>query len=373
MPRVDYSFDAVTERLKKGKVRARIYKRGNKLWLQATLPPKPQSDRIKPYQQRISLGLPANEDGYRRAEQEAQLLSARLTSGTFDWRDYLKLELIPEYKPAELWIQEFKRNYLETHNLKPSTWVNQWQKIYRRLPSNEPLTSKMLEEQVLLTERNTRNRMETCRKLQHLANFAGIDVDLLQYKGNYGPSKVEERDIPSDAEIAKIWHQIPNLAWQWAYGMMAAFGLRDQEIFFCEWSDDGLLVTKGKTGSRLVFLGLYPQWVEEWELRNIKRPNVKDAEAAYEAGRLGEKVARQFRRYKIPFQPYDLRHAFGIRASVTFELPVTTAAALMGHTPKIHLARYHKHIKLKQNQETAMRILNRPDSPKPPDVLQGLT
>lgn len=368
MPRIEYTPRAVTKRLKDGKVQARVYRRGNRLWLQATLPPKPNSDRENPYQQRISLGLPANEDGYRRAEQEAQLLGARLASGTFEWRDYLSENVLPEYKPVHLWVNEFKRNYLETHNLKPSTWSNQWEKIYKRLPPNEPLTSEMLEAQVFLTERNTRNRMATCRKLQHLATFAGLGIDLLQYKGNYGPSQVEERDIPSDAEIARIWKEIPNPDWQWAYGMMAAFGLRDQEIFFCEWIDDGLLVTKGKTGSRLVFLGLYQEWVEEWDLRNIKLPKVRDAEAAYDAGRLGEKVARQFRRYKIPFQPYDLRHAFGIRASVTFELPVTTAAALMGHTPKIHLARYHKHIKLKQNQEAAKRILSRPDSPKPPSV-----
>ncbi|MEO1298836.1 MAG: hypothetical protein AAFW75_24265 [Cyanobacteria bacterium J06636_16] len=231
--------------------------------------------------------------------------------------DYLSKNTLPEYKPVHLWVSEFKRRYLETHNLKPSTWNNQWEKIYKRLSPDEPLTSEMLEAQVLLTKRNMRNRMETCRKLQHLATFAGIDVDLLQYKGNYGPSRVEERDIPSDAEIARVWKEIPNPAWQWAYGMMAAFGLRDQELFFCEWTADGLLVTKGKTGSRLVFLGLYPEWLEEWDLRTVKLPKVKDAKAAYDADRLGEKVARQFRRYKIPFQPYDLCHAFGIRASVT--------------------------------------------------------
>ncbi len=110
MPRTDYTPEAVNPRLKDGRVQARIYQRGGKLWLQATLPPKLGSDCEKPYQQRISLGLPANDDGCRRAEQEAHLLSGRLTSGTFDWRDYLSLELIPEYKPVRLWIEEFKQS-----------------------------------------------------------------------------------------------------------------------------------------------------------------------------------------------------------------------------------------------------------------------
>jgi hypothetical protein len=82
------------------------------------------------------------------------------------------------------------------------------------------------------TERNTRNRKETCRKLQALADFAGLEVDLLQYKGNYGASKVEDRDVPSDEEIALWWKKIPNLSWRCVYGLMAAFGLRDHEVFF---------------------------------------------------------------------------------------------------------------------------------------------
>ncbi|MEM6451035.1 MAG: hypothetical protein AAF703_12040 [Cyanobacteria bacterium P01_D01_bin.105] len=366
MSKIEYTREAVAKRLKDGKVQARIYKRGDRLWLQATLPPKPGSNREKPFQQRISLGLPANTDGYRRAEQEAKLLGGRLASGTFDWKDYMSLELIPEYKPVKNWVQDFKEHYLETHTLKDATWINQWQKIFKRLSPEERLTSQMLQSQVIKTARDTRDRMETCRKLQHLANFAGIEIDLLQYKGTYGPSQVEARDIPDDSEIAQVWNQIPNPSWQWAYGVMATFGLRDHELFFCEWTNDGLFVIKGKTGPRIVFVGLYEEWIDKWDLRTIKRPKVKNPHNDYEKGRLGTKVSRQFRRYKIPFSPYDLRHAFGIRASVTFALPVTTAAALMGHSPKIHLDRYHKHIKLKENQDVAQRILNRPDRLKPP-------
>lgn len=368
MPKKEWTYEAVSQRLKEGKVKASIVQRGGMLWLQTTLPPKPGSERPRPYQQKISLGVPANEDGFRRAEQEARLLGSLLASGKFDWNAYIRAERLPENKPARVWIEEFKLHYMQTHALKESTWKNQWDKVFKRLSPDQPLYAETLVSLVHQTDRNTRNRAETCRKFQQLADFAGLKVDLLQYKGSYGAAKVQGRDIPSDETIAYWWTQIPNPSWQWVYGVMAALGLRDHEVFFCEWLDDGLFVTKGKTGPRLVFQALYEEWVDEWNLRTINRPKVSDADALYEAGKLGDKVARQFRRYGIPFTPYDLRHAFGIRSSVKFELPVTTAAALMGHSPEIHLKRYHRHIQLRQNQDAAKRIMERPDRPKPPQI-----
>jgi integrase len=366
--KLEYTLEAVNQRLTDGRVKSKVFQRGGMLYLQATLPPKPGSDRPVPYQQRISLGVPANQDGFRSAEQEARLLGAELVSNKFDWSKYLKPDRLPETKPIVLWVEEFRVRYLETNSLKETTWENDWVKIYKRLPQNEPLTKELLLDFAHRTGRNTRNRKETCKKLQHLANFAGLEVSLLQLQGNYGPSKVRDRDIPSDEDIALQWTKIPNPAWRWVFGVMAAFGLRDHEVFFCEWTDEGLLVTKGKTGPRLVFQPLYQEWVDGWNLRTIQRPNVQDVDLVYARNKLGDKIARQFRRYDIPFTPYSLRHAFGIRASVTFELPVTTAAALMGHSPQIHLQRYHKHIQLKSNQAAAKRVMERSDRPKPPVI-----
>jgi hypothetical protein len=199
----------------------------------------------------------------------------------------------------------------------------------------------------------------------------GLTIYVLQYKGNYGPTRVKDRDIRSDEEIAYWWKQIPNPAWRWVYGVMAALDLRDHEVFFCEWREDGLYVTEGKTGPRLVFGAFYPEWINEWNLKEIIRPNIDaraivDKTGSYES--LGDKVARQFRRYKIPFPPYDLRHAYAIRASVIFGLPETTTSGLMGHSLQIHTQRYHKHIKLAHNRAAAKRILDNPNRPKPPVV-----
>lgn len=366
--KLEYTFEAVNERLRKSHVKVALYRRGEMLWLRATLPPKPGSDRPLPYQQKISLGLPTSEDGFNKAEKEANLLGSALVAGKFDWSMYLSPDRLPENKSAAKWVEEFRSHYMETHSLKEATWNNQWQKIYGRLLPDQPLTEDLLKGLAVATVRDTRNRKETCIKLQNLADFAGITVNLLQYKGNYGSAMVQDRNIPTDEAIALWWSKIPNPDWRWIYGTMAALGLRDHEAFFCHWQDDGLFVEKGKTGPRLVFEAFYPEWVEQWELKNIHRPNIQNVEQLYLDSKLGDKVARAFRRYGIPFTPYDLRHAFGIRASVTFGLNPTPAAALMGHSPNIHLGRYHRHVAQATNQEATRRLMEKPDRPKPPSL-----
>jgi integrase len=364
----EYTLNAVNNRLTQEKAKCKIVQRGDALWAQATFPPKPGSDRTIPYQQKISMGVPASEDGFERAEREAKLISAELVAGKFDWSKYLKPELLPDGKPVSKLVKQFKAKYLETNDLTDRTWLNDWGRIYGKLPQNEPLTELAMMAVVNSTERNTRSRMEACRKLQTLANFTKVDVDLLQYKGGYGPSKVADRNLPTDEVIAQAWGSIKNREWQWAFGIMAAFGLRDHELFFCEWTEEGLYVTKGKTGPRLIFQALYPEWVDAWDLKTIHRPKVRDVEKAYREQKLGEKVARQFKRYGIPFVPYDLRHCYAIRSSVTFGFDIPVSAQLMGHSPTMHLKRYQKHLQRKQAQDAAQRIMQRPDRPSPPVI-----
>lgn len=233
-PKLEYTLEAVNQRLKDSHVKVRLFLRGNMIWMKATLPPKPHIDRPMPYQQSISMGVPATEKGFKRAEEEARLLGSRLISKEFDWSQYIDSDRLPENRTARSWINDFKRHYFETHSLSEGTWKGDWEKIYKRLPPDEPVTSELLTNLVFQTERNTRNRLETCNKFQVLADFIGLNVNLRQYKGSYGASKVQDREIPSDEDIVRYWRTIPNADWRWIYGVMAAFGLRDHEVFFCE-------------------------------------------------------------------------------------------------------------------------------------------
>jgi integrase len=321
-----------------------------------------------PYQQKLSLGVPASEAGFKRAEKEARLIGAELAAKEFDWAKYLKPELLPDGKPVAKWVEEFKQFHTERNDLTDQTWSKDWGRVYAKLPQDKPLTVDAMMAVINGTERNTRNRLVTCRKLQALADYAKIEADLMPYKGSYGPAKVADRNLPTDEEIARQWSSIPNPEWRWAFGVMAAFGLRDHELFFCEWRDDELFVTQGKTGPREVFEALYPEWVDAWDLKHIRRPKVKNVQKAYEEGKLGEKVARQFRRYEVRFPPYTLRHCYAVRASVTFDIPIPVAAQLMGHTPVVHLKRYQKHLNLHQAKAAAQGIMQRPDLPKAPII-----
>ena len=88
MPKAEYTVAAANQRLKDACTKVALVRVGNMLYFQATLPPKPDSKRATPYQQKIAAGLPASEQGVKRAEAEAKLLGAALVADTFDWSDY---------------------------------------------------------------------------------------------------------------------------------------------------------------------------------------------------------------------------------------------------------------------------------------------
>ena len=88
MSKTEYTVAAANQRLKEACTKVALVRVGGMLYFQATLPPKPDSKRTTPYQQKISTKLPASEQGVKRAEAEAKLLGAALVADTFDWSNY---------------------------------------------------------------------------------------------------------------------------------------------------------------------------------------------------------------------------------------------------------------------------------------------
>jgi hypothetical protein len=70
------TLDAINARLKAAQVGVSIRQKGNRLYLRATLPPKPGSTKKHPHQQDVSLKIYANPAGLERAEAEARKLGA---------------------------------------------------------------------------------------------------------------------------------------------------------------------------------------------------------------------------------------------------------------------------------------------------------
>lgn len=366
MTRGKLTVTAINERLKAAKVGVTVRQKGSSVYLRATLPPKAGETTWK--QRDVSLRIYANPAGLERAEAEARKLGALLACKEFDWNLYQTAESVKtEGITADQWIERFKSHFFAARGLNPET-QSRWNKdyygfVFKHLPPNAVLTADLLIVAAQRPNANTRSRQYTCQILQQLAAFAQIEVNLKPLSGNYSPRKVQPRNIPDDQTIASVRDTMTNLSWQWVYGMMASYGLRNHEVFFTEISSESpylVTVTEGKTGRREV-RPLYPEWVERWQLWNINRPAVQGTHRD-----LGDRVIKAFKRQGVPFSPYNLRHAYAIRASVVFKFPVAVAAAMMGHSPDVHWRTYNRWINQEQHQRVYNELVyqeNRPQAP----------
>jgi integrase len=364
-----YSLEEINKRLKASKRGVSLRQRGDTLSLRATLPPRPDSQKTKPHQQDLALGMYANPAGLKAAEDKAIELAAdiiRWKSGqNFPWGSWIEEDTAPGFT-CQYWINNFEAEFLQRQQkFSQRTWKRHYLPMFSRLPPTAELTSDLLLQTVLSLPSDTWTRLHGASMLGQLARFAGIDINLSKYRGKYDHTDTI-KDLPSDGLIASLRDKITSSQWQWVYGMLAAYGLRSHEVFFAKIDPKPPYkchVSEGKTGARIV-QPFYPQWAERWELWDAKKPKTKHAEY----GDLGKAVYLGLRRCfegKMSFTPYDLRHCYAIRASVVFELPVTTSAKLMGHSVEEHLKTYQRHIDEKTNSLAVERAIARFDGKAP--------
>ena len=217
---------------------------------------------------------------------------------------------------------------------------------------------------VTATKANTRSRQRAAMATTALAKSAGIEWDGSHLRGNYSSSKVEQRDLPTDEAIARYREQLTNPAWQWVYGMMATYGLRNHECFRLDLTDFPVVrvLENTKTGAREVW-PCYPEWSSAWSLDQVQLPPI-------ELDRSNEKIGHSATRYlspKLPFVPYDLRHAWAVR-TLLFGWPVELSARQMGHSVEVHTRTYQRWINREKIQAVYDLLLNRRDCPKPPKI-----
>lgn len=357
-------------RLKDSKVGVHIDQTGNRLYLRATFPPKPGSERSRAYQQRIALGIHANPAGIKLAEAEARKVGALLDCKEFKWEPYLKAK--GKVETVGQWIDQFEQDYFARRSRTPqsqTTWRHDYKKVFLRLPSNQPLTSELLREAVMATEPDTKTRRRFVMVLSSLAKFAGLETDLKPLIGNYSPKRATPRDLPSDHLIASCYYQISHEAWQWAYGVLATYGLRPHELFHLDTENlnngYGILsILGGKTGPRRVW-PCYPEWVDQFNLRQVKMPQVSGATNTD----LGQRVTHFFSRAKLPFTAYDLRHCWAVR-TLEFGLDISLAAQQMGHSVAVHSELYHAWISEDVHQRAFEALILRTDRPRAPELIE---
>jgi integrase len=325
--------------------RVQIRQKGDRLYLRATLPPKPD-DGDKPKQYELSTGYGAHSEGLRFAKAKALEVEGQLLRDGFDWTPWLKGKQKPSETVGE-WLKRFEENYWESREqslAKLSTWKTSYLYPFSVLNPDDSLTPELLKAEILKLSPGTRSRQIFCSAYQSLAKFAGLSTNFRELAKGY-KTKIK-RDIPTDEEIELLWESIKNPAWKWIFGMLAAYGLRPHEIFHLDTSElsthPGWLkvLPETKTSERII-LPLKADWRCRWQLWNIQMPNITTI--GKNNTDLGRKITKGLHSQGIKITPYHLRDAYSIRASVMGIDPAITARWL-GHSLRIHFESYHSHI-----------------------------
>ncbi len=365
MPKRILTIDAINERLKETGIQ--VEQRGSKLSLRATLPTRVGTGRK---QARISLNLSALVPlELEQAEAKAWELAAQKAQGKFHWEDWSQEKTNLERMTAADWVEKY-RVHRASQGVNNDNWKQHYWVVYKKLPLSELLTEASMLGVVLQSVPNSRTRKYDCMRLKNLADFAEVAVNLTPYLGNYSPRRTKPRELPSDEEIVKAREdflrgrtRVEARRWQNAFSLMACYGLRPHEVFYCEVDSKAphaCKILEGKTGGRTA-MPLYPEWAAEWKLWEVELPQT----VAQTHWSCGQKVCNAMQRY-ICFPSYNLRHAYALRGSVKFKIPIRVMAGLMGHTPEIHLATYSKYLKDSEALEVYLAIAKKEDRPKPP-------
>lgn len=407
---LDEQIAKLNQRFKAGQLGVQIERRGQTLNLRATLPPRPDSPRLRPHQQRLRLHLPATTAGLKQAEQQAKVIALQKLQQRFDWQQYLPLGSLGQCGPLHqldlsqklaAFQAEFLGRSLDSRSAEsshPASRRTTWETAYApylkalaELSQSRPALSlaEAIYATVQASRPNSRSRQICCTALSAFAEFLHLQLPtpLTTYWGSYGTSRTQARHLPSDAEIVAAFEQIPNPGWQFVYGVMATYGLRNHEVFFCDYSalhcrpapaaafseavmPEAVLpeavikvLPMTKTGSHSVW-PFYPEWVEQFNLRELRLPPLTTDLNQTTLRRIGQLVNGQFRRYHIPFSPYDLRHAWAVR-TIHFGLPDPVAARMMGHSVAIHNRTYHRWMTDRDQQQAVAAALSRNDIQAP--------
>jgi integrase len=360
--------------------------------LQGTFPCKPGDigkNGSPNKQYTISLGFTANDVGLKAAVAKARELDLLLITKQFQWTAELlgkqAQKIFPELKPVKLiseLIKEYEQAFWKTHERNRQsnrTWESHYLRHLKKLPQDEPLTIEAIEIALKKTQPNSSSRFYLSWQLKKFSDFCGIDaVKNITAYATPNPNPTI-RNIPTDEEIiagfdligaplsqyaSKVNITYPE-QWQWAYGMLATYGLRPHELFavdieaFTSPSNTFHLIklnpalTGGtKTGERNCGVPpLYPHWVELFDLKNIKAPAL--------GGTLENQTAKlhtRFRTIKLDFRPYDLRHAYAIRGH-RLRVPIKTMSDYMGHTVNEHTKTYQRWMSADANLEIYKEVV----------------
>ncbi|MBD2436596.1 site-specific integrase [Nostoc sp. FACHB-110] len=390
----EQKFDEAKQRLKAAKTRVGLVVASGTIQLQATLPLRDGDTDTKgtgTKQYKISLGIPANIDGLKTAEEEAYELGKLIAHKTFEWNDKylgrLGKKIIEESKPktfGEL-LNQFEEEYFKArprNRKSEGTFKNHFDIIKRFFDSDQLVTEAEVKSSINKIPAGTATRVATISALSVLFKLFSIEISLKGLKSGYKPKR---RMPPNKEDILDYFHYFQRYAaernyrassksyvdnwkfWRWCYGMLATFGLRPEELFINShidyWLnpkniDNAWKVDKDcKTGERVVF-AIIPDWIEIFDLKNIEYLNrLKQISSSLlthiQVDSQVITLALWFKKVGIPFQPYDLRHAFAINGHL-LGISIKVMADNMGHSVEMHTSTYQRYF----SEENRKQMIN---------------
>ncbi|QNI68521.1 hypothetical protein [Synechococcus sp. BMK-MC-1] len=272
-------------------------------------------------------------------------------------------------------IAAFREHKLISGEIKPSTW----HRVYRHHMNHvlgvvaavtPPQNAKQLLEtlaRIWADKPGGRTRQIQIQSTAALLRWAvaerrlGEDweppQDLAVFVGRSRTAKA----ITTPLEVSHIQalvRAIPDVRWRFAFQLMAAYGLRPEELQHLQihqgrlWCMYEKVASRGKTRPRVLRPLPCDDWADGWRLEErfptqelppmqpglgggyvghylMNRPLWKELRREYEAK--GEKLV-----------PYSCRHGYAHRAHVICDLPPKVVAAAMGHSVQTHLAAYSR-------------------------------
>ncbi|MBD1881137.1 hypothetical protein [Coleofasciculus sp. FACHB-T130] len=364
-------LQTINTNLKADGVKVQLVRVGNTIALQFSAPlrdgDKPTVAGRSSKQYKLGANCPWSADGLTLADSYARQIGHHLLHKTFTWQWFdseiaKKSESITTETPKTIGelIEEFKVKYFHTkkRGRQSEATLKKWLEQLQALPTDKPLSSELIMQAVQSTKAESSKRVNLVKALSVFCNIISFKFEFKGLKNGYKP---KEKTIPTDEKIEQYRLTFqpskyrPNFQWeeyQWLYGILATYGLRIHEVwaidipkFLDPANTDNVItldesLTEGlKTGERVVF-PLHPEWVEKFNLKDVKMPqfssNLEDKSTA---------VCRRFKDRKIPFTPHTLRHAYAIRGHV-LGIPIKEMANNMGHSVQMHTDTYQKYMSL---------------------------
>ena len=366
--------------------------------LSAELPLRPDEPAAAaPKLRAVTLQTSAAPDKTSEALTEAMAIHEAVMAGTWRWPD--PEDCLPAGNERRLRPEELNKVILRLEKglLGETVGISTWQRTY--LPYYGKLTQQaanrhwLLDEELLETTLrhwapNSRSRQMAFNRYRQLWKAAGWPwpESLAPLRGN-GKAVAPPEGVRafSDEEITELRARVEaslrlGAADLVAWDCLVAFGLRPAElkglVLLKEQGHPVAVVShakrnsRGSTGQRRVPAVPPAGWPADCQQLVDRFLTYGLPDCVVQHRSPGEVLSQQLKRLQqrqaiaaeLPSEltSYGLRHAFALRLGLDLGLHVRESAALMGHSPAVHLQTYGRRLEMPRLEARVRELVNRP-------------